>query len=281
MKNLYTFLIAMLCVAMTSSAQNTVGVDVNASWVGYANVFELDGTYVFGEPWGVPDLKTVIDTGAETITLQPNFNAWGDGTDDFWVNQTTGEGNKNFEGNTYIEDPSLIGQELTFQGAVDVTTIDPAYVVNAFIKVFNADYSVLKIETEQLTEAGNFSVTYTNVEGSDAHLQYGFSVYGVVANPDDEAALGSVVVSNNFLGVEDSILETAAIYPNPTKGVWSLRSAEPVDSVKLYDVMGRLIQNQEVNSQEITLGAQNLPTGIYFAQIQLGNSVKVVKLVKN
>lgn len=280
MRKMYSFVLAMFAMAATTTAQNTVGVDVNAAWVGYANVFELDGTYVFGDSWGVPDLKTVIDTGAETITLQPNFNVW-DVNDPFWVDPVTGEGNKLFEGNTFVEDPSLIGEVLTFQGAVDATTIDPAYEVYAFIKVFNADFSVLKIETEQLTEAGNFSVTYSNVEAPDTHLQYGFYVYGVVADPANEGALGSVVVSDNFLGINDAVLASATIYPNPTNGVWNLRSVETVDSVKLYDVMGRLILQQEVNAQEITLGTQNLPSGVYFAQIELGNAVKTVKLVKN
>ena len=44
--------------------------------------------------------QTVVDASANTLTLQPNFNTWGDGTDSFWVDQTTGLGNKIFEGNT-------------------------------------------------------------------------------------------------------------------------------------------------------------------------------------
>lgn len=281
MKNYYFTLIAILSVAFSVSAQNTVGVDVNANWVGFANVFNLDGTYVFGEPWGVPDLKTVIDTNEETITLQPNFNAWGDGTDPFWVDQTTGEGNKIFEGNTYVEDATLIGSELTFEGAVEAVTIDPAYDVAAFIKVFNADFSVQKIETSALTEAGNFSVTYTDVEGTDTHLQYGFSVTGVNANPDNEAALGSVVVSGNLLGVNDSVLASAAIYPNPTTSNWNLRTNEVVDSIKLFDVLGNMIVEKAVDSQEVSIDAEGLSTGLYFAQIQLGNAVKTIKLLKN
>ena len=128
------------------------------------------------------------------MTLQPNFNNYGDGTDPFWVDQTTGLGNKIFEGNTYVEDNTLVGSQLTFEGSVSSYTISPDYQVFAFIKVFNADFSFLKQENFEITTTGNFSVSYTNVEASDAVVQYGFQVIGLNANPANEAALGSVVV---------------------------------------------------------------------------------------
>ena len=46
---------------------NTVTVDASADQLGYANVFETDGTFVFGDAWGVPDLKTVVDPANNTI----------------------------------------------------------------------------------------------------------------------------------------------------------------------------------------------------------------------
>ena len=45
------------------------------------NWFELaenGGGFVSGGGWGVSDLKLVADTSANTLTLQPNFNTYGD-----------------------------------------------------------------------------------------------------------------------------------------------------------------------------------------------------------
>ena len=176
----------------------TVTVNASATQNGYANVFlkhqQMVEALLLAQPWGVPDLKTVVDAGANSLTLQPNFNNYGDGTDPFWVDQTTGLGNKTFEGNTYVEDNTLVGSQLTFEGSVSSYTISPDYQVSAFIKVFNADFSFLKQENFEITTTGNFSVSYTNVEASDAVVQYGFQVIGLNANPANEAALGSVVV---------------------------------------------------------------------------------------
>ena len=183
--------------------------DASAAWIGYANVFELPengGGYQFGSGWALGDLKSVPDPVAGTVTLQPNFNTYGDGSDAYWVNQLTGEGNKTFEGNTYVQNDDLVGNAITFSGDVSSYTLDAGYTATAFIKVFNADYSFLKTESTALTTAGSFLVTYTNVEAGDAHVQYGYQVVGPNANPADEVALGSIVIVD---GTNDGVSEWA------------------------------------------------------------------------
>ena len=183
--------------------------DASAAWIGYANVFELPengGGYQFGSGWALGDLKSVPDPVAGTVTLQPNFNLYGDGSDPYWVNQLTGEGNKTFEGNTYVQNDDLVGNAITFSGDVSSYTLDAGYTATAFIKVFNADYSFLKTESTALTTAGSFLVTYTNVEAGDAHVQYGYQVVGPNANPADEVALGSIVIVD---GTNDGVSEWA------------------------------------------------------------------------
>ena len=179
------------------SSAFVINFDPAAAYIGYANVFETPangGGFVFGSPWGVSDLKTVVDPTA-TVTLQPNFNTYDDNpTDPFWVDQATGLGNKDFEGNTYVDDASLAGQELIWTGFVQVNDLDPSYAAEAFIKVFNADYSVLKIETAPLVAGEYFEVAYTNVEAPDTFVQYGWYVKGLNASSANEVALGTVVI---------------------------------------------------------------------------------------
>ncbi|MEZ6318829.1 MAG: hypothetical protein R3B49_08770 [Phycisphaerales bacterium] len=77
-------LAGVMALAAGAQADVTVGVDdsSSATWLGYMNVFELDGTsYVFGSSWGVADLTAVFDDGAGTLTLGPN--TVGD-PDPFW-----------------------------------------------------------------------------------------------------------------------------------------------------------------------------------------------------
>lgn len=280
MKQIYFLLATLVALPFIGEAQNTVEVDANATFIGYANVFDLPadgGAFVFGDFWGVPDLKTVVDPGAGTITLQPNFSAW-DPADPFWVEG--GEGNKTFEGNTYVEDNALVGAELTFNGGVVSNTIDAGYEVIAFIKVFNADFSVLKEETSALSAGSNFSVVYTNVEAEDAFVQYGFKVTGPNADPADEGALGSVVVSAPLLSVNDVNAANVISYPNPVTTEWNVQANESITQVTLYNVLGQQVLNETPNNTTYTVDTSSLTAGVYVAQISTSAGQKTLKLIK-
>ena len=284
MKTKLFTLAAALGFTMGVVAQNSVSVDAGAAWLGYANIFDpATGDFVFGEPWGVPDIKTVVDAGAGTLTLQPNFNTYAaNPTDPFWVDQTTGLGAKIFEGNSYVEDNSLAGVELTFSGNVNSNTLDGAYDALAFIKVFNANYSVLKIATAPLTGA-NFEVVFTDVNpAEDAVVQYGFQIIGLNANPDDEATLGSVVVSGGALSVNDFNTASFSVAPNPSNSVWNVRSAQyDMTQVVLFDVLGKKVAQFNNPGTALAIDNSNLSKGAYFAQINTASGSTTVQLMKN
>lgn len=151
MKQIYFFMVIALSFTFNAAAQVEVTIDNEATYVGFANVFETDangGGFVFNSGWAVEDIKSTIGTSENTVTLQPNFNTYADNpTDPFWVDQSTMEGNKTFEGNTFIENADLAGEEITFVGNVSSNTLSSEYEAIAFIKVFNADFSVVKSVT--------------------------------------------------------------------------------------------------------------------------------------
>ena len=421
-KNYFTIALVFFLTSM-GIAQNTVTVDASADQLGYANAFETDGTFVFGDAWGVPDLKTIVDPANNTLTLQPNYNTWGDGTDPFWVNQATVLGNKLFEGNTYVEDNTLVGSELTFEGLVTSNTLDGAgqllfsvnngplegghqavaaafggaftstaltgdavlvtdegtdpdendacepitngpsldgkiaiirrgacnftlkvlaaqnegaiavimvnnvegppiimggdeplitipalmvsdvvgeliiaelangvnttmvlstYTTVAFIKVFNSDFSVLKQESVALGGDGStFSVTYDNVESEDAVVQYGFQVLGLNANPVNEAALGSVIVtSDEIAAVNDFNAINVSVYPNPTINKINIQSDEQITNVVVYNTLGQMVMNSAPDATNFSMETANLDAGIYFAKLSTEKGSKTVKFIK-
>lgn len=284
MKTKLFSMIAVLTLSLGVAAQNSVSVDAGGNWLGYANIFDpATGNYVFGEPWGIQDIKTVVDAGAGTLTLQPNFNTYAaNPTDPFWVDQTTGLGAKIFEGNSYIEDNSLAGAELTFSGNVNSNTLDGAYDAVAFIKVFNANYSVLKQATVPLNGA-TFEVVFTDVNpAEDAVVQYGFQIIGLNANPEEEAALGNVVVSGGALSVNDFNTASFSVAPNPSNSVWNVRSAQyDMTQVVLFDVLGKKVAQFNNPGTALAIDNSNLSKGAYFAQINTASGSTTVQLMKN
>ncbi|TVR78000.1 MAG: T9SS C-terminal target domain-containing protein [Saprospirales bacterium] len=65
-----------------------------------------------------------------------------------------------------------------------------------------------------MTEEGTFSITFDEPDAEDALVQYGFSVRGLNANPDDEEALGNVVIGGDSEPGDDEPLSPA---PDPTE----------------------------------------------------------------
>jgi hypothetical protein len=194
-------------------AQNTVSVNGSDLWTGYANVFLTDGTtYQFGSGWGLADLKSVVNAGANTVTLYPNYNTY-NAADPYWSNGAIG--NKVFEGNTYVENNAFAGQVLTFTGNVTSNTLNSAYTAVAFIKGLNpaTGYSTDVYVSAPLVAGQPFSITTDAAIPAGLVVQYGFTVKGLNANPAQEAALGNVVVAGNAVTPQEPL--TAA--PTPTR----------------------------------------------------------------
>ena len=121
------------------------------------------------------------------------------------------------------------------------------------------------------------------MEGTDTYLQYGFQVTGVNANPDNEAALGSVVVSATLVaGINDNNQNTFVVYPNPSNDNWMVSStSQTITSIELYDALGKKIATYQTDSTNFSINNENLSRGIYFAKIYGQSGTTSLKLVKN
>jgi hypothetical protein len=261
-----------------------INTDANASWGSFMNVFELPtngGAFVFNNAWSVPALKTTLDGGNNTITLQPNFNAYSENpSDGFWVNQTTLEGNKDMEASTVIQDNSLVGVPFVFTGNVASNTLDPAYNAYAFIRIFDGGYSLLEEITAPLTSGVDFSAVYNNTQAGAVNIQYGFTVRGRNGNPANEAALGSIVVGPSSLSVDEFSKNTFKIFPNPTSSNWNVKSINEVTNVIIYDALGKQVLTLNPNRKDFSINSESLNSGLYFAQLSSSNGTKTLKLIK-
>lgn len=177
-------------------------------------------------------------------------------------------------------DGEAIITEVLGGGTLNVTMLLKAYVARAFIKVFNADFSVEKNVYAPLT-GDSFSITFTDVGAEDATVQYGFQVTGINANPDDEVALGSVVVTDNTLGINDINDIKVSVYPNPTTNNINIQSDEQIMNITVYNTIGQMVRNVSPDTTNFSLEMANLDTGMYFVNVFTETGSKTVKVIKN
>lgn len=189
-------------------------------WIGYMNVFNNDGGtqggYVYGESWGVSDLKSTVITSnpgtiiGDQLRLQPNYNTYTNAlTGDnlaraFWTDSTDGgvtpgpNGNKWMEANTFVETNPIAIPSFTFSGTVDSSDLNRSlYTPEAFIKVLDPTAGFATVLNDRITlpTSGPFTVT-SDLSGFQGKLlQVGFTINGLNANVANEAAYGGVSVS--------------------------------------------------------------------------------------
>jgi hypothetical protein len=173
----------------------TVTVEQDAPWLGYMNVFESaanGGGYLWGQPWGTADL--VAGFSGDVLTLAPN--TIGDPAEYWYVGGGAPghAGNKTMDANFYIEDDTLNGQSVTFEGEVLANTLSGPHTAIAFIKDFAADYSSFEQTTVPLAP-GPFSITLATFGFEGRHIQYGFTLNGPNVWVTDVAPFGNVQIS--------------------------------------------------------------------------------------
>lgn len=187
-------LITALCFVGVAQADLVVnGVDPLATWNGYMNVFDTGGGYLWGSPWGTPDLPATFD-GSGVLTLAPNTNTY-NAADPYWVNPD-GSGNKILEANFYQEwFGGLAGQTVTFNYVVGTNTLPAGYTAQAFVKVLDPDAGWATIQSTFLdlnSGAGSVSLTVASV--TTPVTQVGFMISGLNVDPLSPDAMTGVTI---------------------------------------------------------------------------------------
>lgn len=86
--------------------------------------------------------------------------------------------------------------------------------------------------------------------------------------------------ANLALATEDFKAESVKMYPNPAKGSVNFQTPSYVSSgeIKFYDVQGRMVKQQEINSMETAVSTSGMITGTYMAVVrtEYGNVTKTL-----
>ena len=142
--------------------------------------------------------------------------------------------------------------------------------------------------------------TYTDA-GATATDNYDGDITSsiVIVNPVDTDVVGQYVVTYNVsdansnaavevartvnvvssLSVDDITRLNLKVYPNPTKDYWKISSSLIIESIELYDIVGRKVFSANPQSEEYEINSSCLPNGVYF--LILNNKKVSFRLIKN
>jgi hypothetical protein len=110
---------------------------------------------------------------------------------------------------------------------------------------------------------GNYSVTLivSNDFGSDT-----------LSVPDYISVGGLGIVTLNSTEIK--------VYPIPAKDKLLITSKGNIQSVDILNISGQAIKKQNCNTKQVEINIANLPDGIYFIRLQIGDAVITKKIIK-
>ena len=84
----------------------------------------------------------------------------------------------------------------------------------------------------------------------------------------------NVVVS---LSIVDNDEIKLSIFPNPTSTSWHIKTKTIINSILLYDILGRKVYFDTPNNKDVQINAKFLPNGFYLLVINKTESFKLIK----
>ncbi len=151
----------------------------------------------------------------------------------------------------------------SFTTTISVTQNDVQYTI-----------TVLSENTDQgeVYGGGTFDEGTVIQISADAHDGYEFSSWddGNTDNPRNITVTENATYIASFApatGIEENIAPEISIFPNPTSNLLNIISSETISEIEIVNVIGQIVLQMDVNSDNAVCNVSNLSNGMYFIRI--------------
>jgi len=161
----------------------------------------------------------------------------------------------------------------------------PAKPTGSIVQTFS-DHAVvadLKMNEKSIVWFDNYSDAQNgiNILSQNTVLQNGKDYYAVHVGHNaclsDPVSVKVVI----FLGVKGFDLKSLEYYPNPVEHELTIKNADDIKAVTVYDILGKQIMYKEFNSSELKIDFSSYSAGTYMLCIETVKGSQFVKIIKN
>ncbi len=126
------------------------------------------------------------------------------------------------------------------------------------------------------TELGCFSNS-GNVSNLTTGITYKLRVFRTLALADNNSFKSFSIVADKTLTTPESELgNSIVLYPNPTKGMLNISSETSVDSILVFNILGKIVAKTTNNNQ---VDLSELQTGIYIVKVTSKNKTVFRRII--
>ena len=135
-----------------------------------------------------------------------------------------------------------------------------------------------------------YTFTINDSIGDGICCAYGIGSYSISDDSGNEIFSGGEFSSTETttfrvgqpLGLNSFTDENLKIFPNPSNGIFTVKTTITNSSYKIYNLVGQTIKSGFINNGENSIDIRNSKDGIYFLMIKSTNGEKIgYKLIKN
>ena len=137
------------------------------------------------------------------------------------------------------------------------------------------DGELIEENYTETSYSGGSSETIDYLEDGNQHIVEVVAVY------ENGTSVGSAVLVTKDTNVSEITENNISVYPNPANDFVKLSAVSgQLSVVKIYNCLGMLVEEIEVNANEVEINTSEYNTGIYFVNVQTENGNLVKKVVK-
>ena len=121
------------------------------------------------------------------------------------------------------------------------------------------------------------------IENTVANGQYPFEFSNVVLSSSSNQNIVSEALSIGYVNVVETLslnetqLNSIEIYPNPVSNILQIKSSNKIETIELYDYLGRKIISKEIFNQNATVNVSTLSAGIFILVIDKNHKFRIIK----
>ncbi|WP_397363056.1 T9SS type A sorting domain-containing protein [Olleya sp. R77988] len=213
-----------------------------------------------------------------------------------WGQTGFGSANTAFEvvpgsGNASLEYPNFNYQGIDFNGAQDISAMDYLHLdiwtndTNPNVYVISSGAEIAHPITSQAGTWQSVEIPIAGITGDPtAAIQFKFdggSGARLMMNVDNKIYIDNLYFYKGApLSTDQFDVVQFNVYPNPSTNNWNVKASELVNTVEVFDVLGKSVLVKNVNSSDFVIETSNLNAGLYFARFNSENGTKTVKLIK-
>ena len=180
---------------------------------------------------------------------------------------------------------SILPSQGVIQLANNGVTFEKLYGISAYSEFTRS----LSNEGQKLTLADGFGNVIDEVEYSNKAPwpnADGNTNYLKLTNPNLDNALATNwiastdAISTNVVGIEEADHKLLEVYPNPIENIVTIIATENINTLKVHDMKGMLLETNQVDSNSFVFNMNNYPNGVYLLTIATANKIVVRKVIK-